>query len=223
MTDQLIEISPSIIAGDMAHLADEVKRVEEAGAEALHIDVMDGQFVPNLTIGPQVIAAIKRNTSLFLDVHLMVYSPIDYIEKMVSSGADRLTIHFEATEDISDTLNFIKKCNVQVGLAFSPETSITFAPKYFDICDLFLVMSVNPGFCGQEFIPGTIDKIKDLNYMIKQAKASSIIQVDGGINRQTLPQCYEAGARSFVMGSHLFNAPDMKTEIKSMKKSLSGK
>ena len=220
MEQAKIQICPSIIAGDMANIASEVKKVEDSGADALHIDVMDGQFVPNLTIGPQVVAAIKRNTTLFLDVHMMVYSPIDYIEKMAASGADRITIHFEATEDMGDTLNFIKKCNMEVGLAFSPDTSITFATKYLDICDLFLIMTVHPGFCGQEFISDCVDKIKDLKFLIDQAKAKSIIQVDGGINEKTLPICYEAGARSFVMGSHLFNAASMKAEIENMHKAF---
>src|SRR5258706_8471769 len=146
-----IQVCPSILSGDFGRLADEAKRIEKAGADAIHIDIMDGHFVPNLTLGPRAVSAINRATHLFLDVHIMIYNPFDYIESFVQAGADRITFHFEATEDVEDTLAFIKRCGIQAGLAFRPETTFSMIPKYIDKCDLVLLMTVSPGFGGQKF------------------------------------------------------------------------
>lgn len=226
-------IEPSILSGDFGCLATEAKKIEDAGADAIHIDIMDGHFVPNLTLGPKAVGAINRATDLFLDVHLMIYNPYDYIERFVEAGADRITFHIEATEDVTDTLEYIRKCNVEAGLAFSPETSESLIPKYLDKCDLILIMTVNPGFGGQAFIPEMLEKIsftRGICDKLSLRKSGVVakenedlppfnIQVDGGIDAKTAPLCIEAGANVLVSGTHLFKAPDMAKAITAMRDS----
>lgn len=212
-----IKVCPSILAGDFGCLRDEAKRIEDSGADAIHFDIMDGHFVPNLTLGPKALAAINASCSLFLDVHIMVYNPFDYVERLIEAGADRITFHFEATEDIEDTIRFIKKCGKKSGLAFRPETSFSFVPKFLDQVDLVLLMTVDPGFGGQEFKREVLEKIKDCRHYIDTHNLSTLIQVDGGINPKTARDCIQAGANVLVAGTYLFSLPDMKKGIEELK------
>jgi len=212
-----IKVAPSILACDFAHLYDEIKRVEKAKADAIHLDIMDGHFVPNITIGPKIVAAIKRSTNLFLDVHLMIYNPFDYIEKFVEAGADLITFHFEATEDVEDTLDYIRKCGKKAGLAFNPETSFSIAAKYLEKCDLVLFMSVHPGFGGQKFIHSVLEKIELAKNLKNDLKLDFDIQVDGGIDIESAAKCKKKGANFLVAGTYLFGQKDMSEGVKNLK------
>lgn len=234
MNKQKIRIFPSILSGDYGYLAREAKKIEEAGADAIHVDIMDGHFVRNLAFSPKALAAINRATDLFLDVHIMVYNPFDYIEPLITAGADSITFHFEATEDVEEILQYIHKCNIGAGLAFSPSTSTSMIPKYLPLCDHILLMTVDPGFGGQSFLPQVLEKItfvreycnkhsiygrRNTINMHKKKIASQppfTIQVDGGINEKTGSQCIAAGADILISGSYLFQG-DMPRKITQLK------
>lgn len=229
-----LQVYPSILAGDFGRLADEAKRLEDSGADGIHIDIMDGHFVPNLTLGPKAVAAINRSTKLFLDVHIMIYNPYDFIERLVESGADRITFHFEATEDVEETLEYVRKCNVQAGLAFCPETSFSMIPEFLTKCDLMLLMTVHPGFGGQKFMPEVLDKIRLTREMCKKLGIGKHgkpikdkndppfdIQVDGGIETPTAKKAVEAGANVLVAGTFLFKDNNLVKGIQSLKNCLS--
>jgi ribulose-phosphate 3-epimerase len=233
MDKEQIKIAPSIFAGDFGRLADEAKRIEDAGAHSIHIDIMDGHFVPNLTLGPKATAAINRSTDLFLDVHLMVYNPYDYVERFVEAGADSITFHFEATEDVEETLQYIRKCNIKAALAFNPETSLSMIPKYLDKCDMILLMTVQPGFGGQKFIEDVLEKVRFTRDVCNQLniRAGGVtvnskevdryapfnIQVDGGITLENIGSCVKAGANVIVAGTSLFQELDLKKSIAQMR------
>lgn len=226
-----IYIEPSIFAGDFGHLTDEAKRAEDAGADAIHFDIMDGHFVPNLSLSPKALVAINNATDIYLDVHIMVYKPFDYIEQLIENGADCITFHIEATEDVEDTLNYIRKCNIHAGLAFCPETSESLIPKYLDKCDKILLMTVHPGFGGQAFIPEVLEKVEftrglcdrlDIRKGGKVPEEGEIlppfdIQVDGGVDEKTAPLCTKAGANHLVAGTYLFGGKDMKDRIEVLR------
>lgn len=228
-----IQICPSILSGDFGRLADEARRLEQAGADAIHVDIMDGHFVPNLTLGPRALSAIRKATRLFLDVHIMIYNPFDFVEAFVQAGGDRITFHFEATEDVEDTIAFIRKCGKKAGLAFRPETSFSMIPKYLYLCDLILLMTVSPGFGGQKFMPEVVEKVRQTRGycekhgirqggIVKQGLSLPPfdIQVDGGINVETGRTCVEAGANVLVSGDFLFNQPDLKQAIENLRNCL---
>jgi ribulose-phosphate 3-epimerase len=214
-------IFPSLLAADFANLASDIARLEACGIDGWHVDVMDGHFVPNITMGPAWVEAIKRSTQKFLDIHLMIYNPYQYIEKFVRAGADRITFHLEATEDIDETLDFIHACGKQAGLAINPETSLGLLEPYLAKIDCALIMSVNPGFGGQTFIEESLDKVKDLHemrqkYQLKQVlnpKNPLHIAIDGGINDTWGPIAHQAGANTLISGSYLFKNKDLKNAL----------
>ena len=214
-----IQISPSILSADFSQLGNEIKRLEEGGADMIHVDVMDGHFVPNLTIGPPVIKSLRKYTKLPFDVHLMIDPVHKYIKDFSDAGADIITFHPEATENISETINLIKSLNKKVGVSLNPDTEIAAAEKYLDKIELILIMSVYPGFGGQKFISDVIQKIKDLDKIRKERKLNFKIEIDGGINFETSKIAINAGVDILVSGTTIFkeNNGDLKKNIKTLK------
>ena len=214
-----IQISPSILSADFSRLGNEIKRLEEGRADMIHVDVMDGHFVPNLTIGPTVIKALRNYTKLPFDVHLMISSVHKYIKDYAEAGADIITVHPEATEDLSESINLIRKLNKKVGVSLNPNTNISILDGYLPNIDLILIMSVYPGFGGQKFIPDVIEKIKSLKDIKEKNKYFFDIEVDGGINFSNSKEVINAGANILVSGTTIFkeNNGDIKKNIEMLR------
>ena len=214
-----IQISPSILSADFSKLGDDIKRLEDNGADMIHVDVMDGHFVPNLTIGPPVIKSLRKYTSLPFDVHLMIDPVHKYIKDYSDAGADIITFHPEATENITETINLIKSLNKKVGISLNPNTEIKAAEEHLDKVYLILIMSVYPGFGGQKFITDVVQKIKDLDQIRNERKLNFKIEIDGGINFETSKVAIEAGVDILVSGTTVFkeNNGDLKKNIKILK------
>ena len=210
-----IQISPSILSADFSQLGKEIKKLEDAGADMIHVDVMDGHFVPNLTIGPPVIKALKKNSLLPFDVHLMISPVHKYIESYASAGADIITIHPEATNDLLGSINKIKEFKKKVGVSLNPETKIEIIKEHLNQIDLILIMSVNPGFGGQKFMPEVLNKVKKLDEIRKNSKLNFVIEIDGGINFENSKLAIESGVDILVSGTTIFknNNGDIKKNI----------
>ena len=214
-----IKISPSILSADFSQLGNEIKRLEEGGADMIHVDVMDGHFVPNLTIGPPVIKALRKQCSIKFDVHLMISPVHKYIEAYSDAGADIITIHPEATDNLDESILKIKSLNKKVGVSLNPETKIDLIIDYLEKIDLVLVMSVNPGFGGQKFMPEVLDKIRELKKIQSKNNLNFDIEIDGGINFNNCQSAIEAGANILVSGTTVFksNNGDIKKNINLLK------
>jgi ribulose-phosphate 3-epimerase len=210
-------IAPSILSADIARLADEIARCEAGGADWIHVDVMDGRFVPNLTFGEKMIETVRRLTSLPIDVHLMVVEPERYFEDFAAAGATRLTIHPEVSPHLHRQLTRIRELGCAAGAAINPSTPLAAVSEVVAELDLLLVMSVNPGFGGQRFIPASVDKVRRARAMLDAAGSEAWLQVDGGISRETIADVWEAGADAFVAGQAIFAAADPAAEIESLR------
>jgi len=214
-----IQISPSILSADFSQLGNEIKKLEEGGADMIHVDVMDGHFVPNLTIGPPVIKALRKQCSIKFDVHLMISPVHKYIEAYADAGADIITIHPEATDNLEESISKIKSLNKKVGVSLNPESKLDLIINYLKKIDLVLIMSVNPGFGGQKFMPEVLDKVKQLKEIKSKKNMNFDIEIDGGINFDNCQSAIEAGANILVSGTTVFksNNGDIKKNINLLK------
>jgi ribulose-phosphate 3-epimerase len=213
----MVKIAPSILSADFAKLGEEVRDVEQGGADYIHVDVMDGHFVPNITIGPLIVEAIRPITKLPLDVHLMIEHPDRYIPTFAKAGADYLSVHVEACPHLHRTVHLIKECGVKAGVVLNPHTPVAMIEHIIDDVDLVLLMTVNPGFGGQKFIYSVLPKIKRVAQLAKERNLEIEIEVDGGVNAETARLCIEAGANVLVAGSAIYNERDRAAAIRAIR------
>ena len=213
----MVKIAPSILSADFSKLGEEIKDVEKGGADYIHVDVMDGHFVPNITIGPLIVEAIRPITKLPLDVHLMIEDPDRYIETFANAGADYITVHVEACRHLHRTLHLIKSLGVKAGVVLNPATPVNTIQHVIKDVDMVLLMSVNPGFGGQSFIDEVLPKIREVKSMAEQYNPGLEIEIDGGVNEETAKLCIEAGANVLVAGSAIYNKADRKAAIEAIR------
>jgi ribulose-phosphate 3-epimerase len=218
MTYARIEIAPSILAANFARLGDDIRAVEEAGADVIHVDIMDGHFVPNISLGIPVVASLRKATRLPLDVHLMIQQPEEYIEDFVRAGASRVLVHQEATAHLDRALAMIRELGAEAGAAINPATPAGMLSEVLDKVDTILVMTVNPGFGGQKFIPNSYEKIRQLNQIRARYNASFRIEVDGGVEPENTAELARAGANTFVAGTSIFHTADPAAATRQLKK-----
>lgn len=219
----MVRIAPSILSADFMRLGEEIKAAEAAGVNMLHIDIMDGHFVPNITIGPAIVGAIRKTTPLILDVHLMIEKPERYIKDFILAGADYLTIHIEASTHLHRTIQLIKDSGVKAGVSLNPSTPVWNLDNILSDVDLVLLMSVNPGFGGQEFIPQILEKIKTLKTRLTEKKLPVLIEVDGGVKQDNAATVAEAGADIVVVGSAFFKSENYKITVEKLREKLEGR
>jgi len=217
----MMKLAPSILSADFAKLLEDVKKVEKAGCEYLHIDVMDGHFVPNITLGPGIVKSLRKDVNMVFDTHLMIENPDNYIKDFVDAGSDLIVVHVEACRHLHRTIQNIKSNNVKAGVALNPGTPIETIKHVLQDVDMVLVMTVNPGFGGQSFIESMIGKIKELKQIIDEKNLNVDIQVDGGIKPSNINQVVEAGANVIVAGSAIFNSENIEETVKLMRKNAS--
>lgn len=216
--ERSIKIAPSVLSADFAKMGEEIKSVEKAGADMIHLDVMDGVFVPNITFGIKMVADVRKTTSLSLDCHLMIVHPEKYVKDFAKAGADYITVHYEACgENLKDTLLQIRENNVKCGLVINPDTSVEKVENLIPLCDMVLVMSVSPGFGGQKFIADVLDKCRAIRKIIDENNLDCLLEIDGGINADTAKSAREAGCDVLVAGSAVFGASDRVAAISSVR------
>ena len=212
-----VRIAPSILSADFSEMGAAIEKIEKAGADLVHCDVMDGLFVPNITFGPKMIKDIRKKTGMPLDVHLMIVNPERYIKEFAQAGADYITIHYEATEKVRETLETIRSFNVMSGLVINPDTDVNVIEEYLPYCDMVLIMSVYPGFGGQKYIESSTEKLRAAKAIINKSGLDVRLEIDGGITAQNVTDAISAGADTVVAGSAVFNAEDTSAAIRALR------